>query len=97
VDISIFIPVYKDSNELTSTLKKLNSQNVSKEIFVTVDMPTKDFSEKIKNLAIDNVRFTVNNERIGKANALNNTAKFSSGKVLLFLDSDVEVKDDPDY
>ena len=97
MDISIFIPVYKDSNELTSTLKKLNSQNVSKEIFVTVDMPTKDFSEKIKNLAIDNVRFTVNNERIGKANALNNTAKFSSGKVLLFLDSDVEIKDDPDY
>jgi cellulose synthase/poly-beta-1,6-N-acetylglucosamine synthase-like glycosyltransferase len=34
---------------------------------------------------------------LGKANALNNTVKLSSGRVLLFLDSDVEIKNDPDY
>jgi cellulose synthase/poly-beta-1,6-N-acetylglucosamine synthase-like glycosyltransferase len=78
-------------------LNKLNSQNVSKETFVTVDAPTKDFSEKIKNLENGNVKFIINKERTGKANALNNTVKLSSGKVLLFLDSDIEINDDPDY
>lgn len=97
MDISIFIPVYKESNQLASMLNKLSSQNVTKEIFVAVDEPTQDFSEKIKQLENDNIRFIVNKERIGKANALNSTAKLSSGKVLLFLDSDVEISDDPDF
>jgi biofilm PGA synthesis N-glycosyltransferase PgaC len=97
VDISIFIPVYKESNQLASMLNKLSSQNVTKEIFVTVDEPTQDFSEKIKQLENDNIKFIVNKERMGKANALNSTAKLSSGKVLLFLDSDVEISDDADF
>jgi cellulose synthase/poly-beta-1,6-N-acetylglucosamine synthase-like glycosyltransferase len=78
-------------------LKELSSQNVEKEIFVTVDEPTSKFSEKIKQLENGNIKFTVNKERIGKANALNNTIKFSSGKVLLFLDSDVQISGDPDF
>ncbi len=97
MDISIFIPVYKESNQLASMLSKLSSQNVTKEIFVTVDEPTQDFSEKIKQLENNNIKFTVNKERIGKANALNSAAKLSSGKVLLFLDSDIEISDDPDF
>ena len=56
-----------------------------------------EFSEKIKTLENDNVKFIVNKERIGKANALNSTVKLSSGKVLLFLDSDVQISGDPDF
>ena len=97
MDISIFIPVYKESNQLDSMLNKMHSQNVTKEIFVTVDEPTQDFSEKIKQLEKDNIKIFVNKERIGKANALNNTVKLSSGKVLLFLDADVQVSDDVDF
>jgi biofilm PGA synthesis N-glycosyltransferase PgaC len=97
VDISIFIPVYKESNQLAGMLKELSSQNVSKEIFVTVDQPTEEFSEEIKQLDNENVQFIVNKERIGKANVLNSTFKLSSGKVLLFLDSDVGIPTDPDY
>ena len=97
MDISIFIPVYKESDQLAGMLKELSTQNVSKEIFVTVDDPTKDFSEKINQSEYENVKFIVNKERLGKANALNNTVKLSSGRVLLFLDSDVEIKNDPDY
>jgi len=97
LDISIFIPVYKESNQLASLLNKLSSQNVTKEIFVPIDEPTQDFSEKIKQLENADTTFIVNKERIGKANALNNAFKLSSGKVLLFLDSDVEVSDDPDF
>ncbi len=97
VDISIFIPVYKESNQLASMLSELSSQNVTKEIFVTVDEPTEEFSEKIKQLENEDVKFIVNKERIGKANALNSTVKLSSGKVLLFLDADVQIGADPDF
>jgi len=97
VDISIFIPVYKESNQLPSMLHDLSAQNVTKEIFVTVDEPTEDFIQKIRQLQNDDVKFIINKERVGKANALNNTTKLSSGKVLLFLDGDVQVSGDPDF
>jgi biofilm PGA synthesis N-glycosyltransferase PgaC len=97
VDISIFVPIYKESDQLTSVLNELSSQNVAKEIFVTVDEPSNEFSKKIKNLENENVKFIINKERIGKANAVNNTVKLSSGKVLLFLDSDVQINSDPDF
>jgi cellulose synthase/poly-beta-1,6-N-acetylglucosamine synthase-like glycosyltransferase len=97
VDVSIFIPVYKESNQLAGMLNELSSQNVSKEIFVTVDQPTDAFCEKIKRLENETVQFIVNKERVGKANALNSTVKLSTGKVLLFLDSDVGIPNDPDY
>jgi len=78
-------------------LDALAAQNVSKEIFVTVDEPTEDFLKKISHLEKENIKFIVNYERTGKANALNNTVALSSGRVLLFLDSDVGIPDDPDY
>ena len=48
--------------------------------------------EKLKH--INGVQFIVNRERIGKANALNDAVKVSSGKILLFLDSDIELAGD---
>jgi cellulose synthase/poly-beta-1,6-N-acetylglucosamine synthase-like glycosyltransferase len=97
LDISIFIPVYKESNQLVSMLDKLLSQGVNKEIFVTIDEPTEQFLAKTKNYQEQDIKFIVNKERIGKVNALNNAAKLSSGKILLFLDSDIELADDPDF
>ena len=97
MDVSIFIPVYKESDQVEGMLDVLCPQNVSKEIFVVVDMPTDDFLGKIKQLERENVKFIVNFERTGKANALNSTVTLSSGKVLLFLDSDVGLPSDPDY
>jgi cellulose synthase/poly-beta-1,6-N-acetylglucosamine synthase-like glycosyltransferase len=81
---------------LGSTIDRLDSQNVTKEIFVTVDQPTDAFMAQTKNYE-GKAKFIFNKERLGKVNALNQTVKLSSGKVLLFLDSDVEVSDDPDY
>ena len=97
VDVSIFIPVYKESNQLASMLKELSSQNVEKEIFVTVDEPSEEFSQEIKNIDNKNVKVIINKERLGKANALNSTVKLSSAKVLLFLDSDVQISPDQDF
>jgi cellulose synthase/poly-beta-1,6-N-acetylglucosamine synthase-like glycosyltransferase len=78
-------------------LNELCSQNVSKEIFVTVDEPTEEFSEEIKRLDAEEIKLVVNDERRGKANALNDAVKSSSGKVLLFLDSDIQITPDPDF
>lgn len=97
MDISIFVPVYKESYQLEGMLDVLCRQNVNKEIFVTVDAPTEEFSSEIHRLERDNVRFIVNQERVGKSSALNSTVGLSTGKVLLFLDADVGVPDDPDY
>jgi cellulose synthase/poly-beta-1,6-N-acetylglucosamine synthase-like glycosyltransferase len=97
LDISIFIPVYKESDQLAELLADLGSQNVSKEIFVTVDEPTDGFLEEIGRFEGEDVKFIVNRERVGKANALNSAVGLSSGRVLLFLDADVRVGRDPDY
>ncbi|MGE5187539.1 MAG: glycosyltransferase [Betaproteobacteria bacterium] len=97
VDISIFIPVYKESNQIEAMLNQLVSQNVTKEIFVTIDQPTPEFNQKIENLNLADVKIIINEERVGKANALNNAVKLSTGKVLLFLDSDVGIPNDSDY
>lgn len=97
VDVSIFIPVYKESDQLESVLNELVTQNVSKEIFVTVDQPNEDFLKKVDSLRNLDVKFIVNKERVGKANALNSTVELSSGGVLLFLDSDVGLPNDPEY
>ncbi len=94
-DVSIFIPVYKESELLPAMLDKLVSQNVAKEIFVTIDVPSEHFLKNMKRF--NDVKIIINKERIGKANALNNSVKLSSGRVLLFLDADIELPDDPDF
>jgi cellulose synthase/poly-beta-1,6-N-acetylglucosamine synthase-like glycosyltransferase len=78
-------------------LKELNAQNVTKEIFVTIDEPTEGFSKRITQYANPNVKCIINKKRLGKANALNKTVKLSAGKILLFLDSDVEIPHDSNY
>lgn len=89
--ISILIPVYREAELLDSLLKDLlNDSFKEKEIIVTIDEPTEDSKEIIKKHG--SVKFIVNKKRIGKAKALNNAVKKSSGDILLFLDSDVVIK-----
>jgi cellulose synthase/poly-beta-1,6-N-acetylglucosamine synthase-like glycosyltransferase len=97
VDISIFIPIFRESTQLEGMLDVLCSQNVSKEIFVTVDEPSDSFKQRLAKINRENVTVIVNKERTGKANACNETVKLSSGGILLFLDADVSLPADPDY
>jgi len=60
LDVSIFIPVYKQSSQISGMLAGLASQKVSKEIFVTVDEPTEEFKEEIGRLEQTNVTFIQN-------------------------------------
>jgi cellulose synthase/poly-beta-1,6-N-acetylglucosamine synthase-like glycosyltransferase len=89
--ISVFIPVYKDSDLLESLLRDLTSDPYEqKEIFVTIDEPT-DRSLKIVKKFDDKVKFIVNKKRNGKVSALNGTVKRSKGDIFLFLDADVKI------
>ena len=94
-DISVFIPVYKQSEQLPGLLRELVAQNAAKEVIVTIDEPDEAFLEKMK--PFNNVKFIINKERIGKVNALNDSIKQSSGEVLLFLDADIELSNDPEF
>lgn len=94
-DVSVLIPVFRESEQLPDLLKKLASQNASKEIIVTIDEPSDVFLEKVKH--INGVTFIVNEKRIGKANALNEAAKISTGTILLFLDADIQLNGDSDF
>ena len=96
VEISVFIPVYRESKLTFSLLERLIHQKVNKEIFVVVDEPTRKFLDALKKFE-GSVRFIINGKRVGKAEALNRAVESSSGEILLFLDSDVELPDNPDF
>jgi len=99
VEISVIIPVYRESKLLPKVLSTLLKQKINPnlyEIIVIIDEPT-EYSLNLLKKYEKKVKFIVNRKRIGKANALNEAVKHSSGSILLFLDSDVILPDDKDY
>ncbi|MCS7120370.1 MAG: glycosyltransferase family 2 protein [Nitrososphaerota archaeon] len=91
-NLSIFIPVYKESELLEQLLNTLLSDPFEdKEIFVIIDEPTPN-SLGLEKKFSSKVTFIWNGKRKGKANALNEVIGKSSGEILLFLDSDVMIK-----
>ncbi|OYT42861.1 MAG: hypothetical protein B6U88_02645 [Candidatus Aenigmarchaeota archaeon ex4484_56] len=89
--ISIFIPIYKESPYISRLLETLSKQKIKKEIFVVIDEPTKDM---LKLLSKQKINLKINKKRVGKAKALNDAVKYGSSDILLFLDSDIEIRDD---
>jgi cellulose synthase/poly-beta-1,6-N-acetylglucosamine synthase-like glycosyltransferase len=90
--ISIFIPVYEGSDLLAELLETLtNDAYEKKEIIVIIDNPNMKSVEVVKKYQ-DKVIFILNNCRIGKVNALNNAVRTSKGEILVFLDSDVKIR-----
>jgi len=95
VDISVLVPVYRESQHLPAMLERLEAQKASKELIVTVDEPTQSFIAETRKFR--NVKFIFNTVRVGKATALNEAVKTSSGRILLFLDADLALPDDGDF
>jgi len=91
--ISIFIPVYRESECLELLVNRLlEDPYEEKETFIVVDEPT----EKSLSLASKysgKVHFVFNGARKGKANALNEAVAQSTGNILFFLDSDTTFED----
>lgn len=89
--ISIFIPVYRESDLLEPLIRSLlNDCYKEKEIFVVIDEPTQESIEVSKKFLDNNIiHFIFNGIRKGKANVLNEIVKDSKGDIFLFLDADV--------
>ncbi|MBS7614464.1 glycosyltransferase family 2 protein [Candidatus Bathyarchaeota archaeon] len=86
--ISVFIPVYHESEFLEPLLSRLLEDPYDeKEIFVIVDEPTEK-SLCLANRFSGKTRFVFNGVRKGKVNALNEVVAQSTGEILFFLDSD---------
>jgi cellulose synthase/poly-beta-1,6-N-acetylglucosamine synthase-like glycosyltransferase len=89
--VSVFIPVYENSDLLEELLGELmNDVQENKEIFVTIDKPDQKSLEVAKKYR-SKVNFILNKQRRGKVDALNNAVKISEGEILVFLDSDVKL------
>jgi glycosyltransferase involved in cell wall biosynthesis len=89
--VSVVIPVYENSDLLEELLEELtNDSYENKEIFVTIDNPNEKSLEVARKYG-DKVNFTLNEQRRGKVDALNNAVKISEGEILVFLDSDVKL------
>jgi cellulose synthase/poly-beta-1,6-N-acetylglucosamine synthase-like glycosyltransferase len=91
-NISVFIPVYEGSDLLEALLEKLTDDKCDVEFFVVIDKPNGD-SLRVAERFRNRVHFILNEERLGKVEALNRAVKFSSGEILVFLDADVIVND----
>jgi len=97
-DISVIIPVYRESKLVPKVLDTLMNQEMDTrkyEVIVVVDEPTKRFLNLLKKY--DRVKVIVNRRRIGKASALNKAVENSSGNILLFLDDDIILPNDRHY
>jgi cellulose synthase/poly-beta-1,6-N-acetylglucosamine synthase-like glycosyltransferase len=84
--------VYRESDQLEPLIRTLIADPYpDKEIVVCVDEPTQKTEATIVALG-DLVKFRVSSERLGKVAALNKAVDETPCDALLFLDSDVEVR-----
>jgi len=90
--ISILIPVYRESDLLEPLLTDLLRDPYRfKEVLVVIDKPTETSINVVKRFQ-NRVAFILNGERVGKAKALNELFKRTTGEILLFLDSDLQLQ-----
>ncbi|BFI73131.1 hypothetical protein YN1_1180 [Nanoarchaeota archaeon] len=96
--ISFIFPIYKESKYVEENIKKILDDpypNNLKEIILTVDVPKEDFLNKLKEIKEkykENIKIVISKERRGKVSATNDAVKYSTGNVLIFLDSDVIIE-----
>ncbi len=93
--MSIIIPVYREAKNLENILKALINEETlefEKEIIVTVDEPSPRFVKIISKYQ-NSVTFLISKKRRGKVNALNDAISRSSGRILVFLDNDIKIRD----
>lgn len=84
--------MYRESGLLERLLTELlRDPYPSKEVLVVIDEPT-EMSLNIAEKFRDRITLILNGERIGKANALNEAFNRTTGNILLFLDSDVQLE-----
>jgi biofilm PGA synthesis N-glycosyltransferase PgaC len=90
--VGVFIPVYKESEQLEPLLMTLRTDPYpDKDIIVCADEPTEKTKALIEATG-EGVKWRVSAERLGKVNALNAAVAEIPCDVIIFLDSDIEVR-----
>ncbi|MEM1687937.1 MAG: glycosyltransferase family 2 protein [Nanopusillaceae archaeon] len=92
---SFIFPVYKEGDIVKNILKIIEDPYPSelKEIIISVDCPTEEFLNKIKNfIHLENFKLIISSERRGKVASVNDAVNYATGDILIFLDSDVEIE-----
>ncbi|RIB35137.1 MAG: hypothetical protein BXU00_02975 [Candidatus Nanoclepta minutus] len=93
--VSFIFPIYKESPYVLENISKILSDpypSELKEIIIAVDCPTEEFLEKLKEIKhLKNVKLLISSERRGKVAATNIAASYSSGDILIFIDSDARI------
>lgn len=93
-DVSVIVPVYNREEIIHKCINSLNNQTISKDRFEVIfvdDKSTDNSIEVIKSLVDPDLNYTILERPIGSGNASmprNEGIKYSTGKYLLFLDSD---------
>ena len=91
--ISVIIPTYNEEKDIADCLKSLGKQSFKKtEIIVVDDGSTDHTKEVIKKF---NKVKLINGEHLGPGYSRNIGAKIAKGRILVFIDSDMEF--DKDY
>jgi len=86
--------VYRESCFLEPLLTDLlRDPYQSREVLAVIDRPTGNSLDVVGKFR-DRVLFILNGERVGKVNALNEAFKRTTGNILLFLDSDIQLQAD---
>ena len=89
--VSVVIPVYKSSVHLEPLLEALRRDAYKdKEVVVVVDAPMPETLELAERHP--EATFMFNETRVGKVKALNDAVPRTCGEYLLFLDADVEIR-----
>lgn len=89
--VSVLVPVYRGSDSLPFLLERLvKDPYEEKEIITIIDEPDENSKGLVKRYS-GKVRFIIHEKRMGKAKALNEALKISTGDIILFIDADTTV------
>lgn len=97
--LSIIIPVYNSLKTILVTLESINHQNLTNieyeyiEVIVVDDGSTDDVKTILKNKNYKYKLIYIKQDNMGAACARNLGAKTSTAKILIFIDSDVILRD----
>jgi GT2 family glycosyltransferase len=94
--VSIIIVSYNKSKQLEDTLQSIheNLNQIDYELIV-IDNASSDNNLGMIRNKFSTVKLLVNKENLGFAKACNQGAKFANSKYLLFVNSDIILKDNP--
>lgn len=90
--ISAIIPVYRNTNLFLENLQKNKKYLKGCQIIIVNDDPNTNLEDKVQKIAPTAILIN-NKENLGFGRSVNIGAKIASGKYLMFLNSDVIVKD----